>query len=66
MTALLLALGLGFVSGFRTFTPAAAVMLVRGGISGIVLAVAAAAITSSTCCRILLPHAGPGDLGSGR
>ena len=41
MTALLLALGLGFVSGLRTFTPVAAVMLVRGGIWGIVLAVAA-------------------------
>ena len=41
MMALLLALGLGFVSGLRTFTPVAAVMLVRGGIWGIVLAVAA-------------------------
>ena len=41
MTALLLALGLGFVSGLRTFTPVAAVLLVRGGIWGIVLAVAA-------------------------
>ena len=41
MTALLLSLGLGFVSGLRTFTPVAAVMLVRGGIWGIVLAVAA-------------------------
>ena len=41
MTALLLALGLGFVSGLRTFTPVAAVMLARGGIWGIVLAVAA-------------------------
>src|SRR6478735_725591 len=41
VTALLLALGLGFVSGLRTFTPVAAVMLVRGGIWGIVLAVAA-------------------------
>lgn len=41
MTALLLALGLGFVSGLRTFTPVAAVMLVRGGFWGIVLAVAA-------------------------
>jgi uncharacterized membrane protein len=41
VTALLLALGLGFVSGLRTFTPLAAVMLVRGGIWGIVLAVAA-------------------------
>ena len=41
MTALLLALGLGFVSGLRTLTPVAAVLLVRGGIWGIVLAVAA-------------------------
>ena len=41
MTAILLALGLGFVSGLRTFTPVAAVMLVRGVIWGIVLAVAA-------------------------
>jgi uncharacterized membrane protein len=41
VTALLLALGLGFVSGLRTFTPVAAVMLVRGGIWGIVLAFAA-------------------------
>jgi uncharacterized membrane protein len=41
VTALLLALGLGFVSGLRTFTPVAAVLLVRGGIWGIVLAVAA-------------------------
>ena len=41
MTALLLALGLGFVSGLRTFTPVAAVLLVRGSIWGIVLAVAA-------------------------
>ena len=41
MTALLLALGLGFVSGLRTFTPVAAMLLVRGGIWGIVLAVAA-------------------------
>jgi hypothetical protein len=36
VTALLLALGLGFVSGLRTFTSVAAVMLVRGGIWGIV------------------------------
>ena len=43
MTALFLALGLGFVSGLRPFTPVAAVMLVRGGIWGIVLAVAAVA-----------------------
>ena len=41
MTALFLALGLGFVSGLRTFTPVAAVLLVRGGIWGIVMAVAA-------------------------
>ena len=41
VTALLLALGLGFVSGLRTFTPVAAVMLVRGSIWGIVMAVAA-------------------------
>jgi uncharacterized membrane protein len=41
VTALLLALGLGFVSGLRTFTPVAAVMLVRGGIWGIVMAIAA-------------------------
>jgi uncharacterized membrane protein len=41
VTALLLALCLGFVSGLRTFTPVAAVLLVRGGIWGIVLAVAA-------------------------
>jgi uncharacterized membrane protein len=39
VTALSLALGLGFVSGLRTFTPVAAVLL-RGGIWGIVLAVA--------------------------
>lgn len=38
---LLLALCLGFVSGLRTLTPVAAVLLVRGGIWGIVLAVAA-------------------------
>ena len=43
MTALFLALGIGFVSGLRTFTPVAAVLLVRGGIWGIVLAVAAVA-----------------------
>ena len=41
MTALFLALGIGFVSGLRTFTPVAAVLLVRGGIWGIVLAIAA-------------------------
>jgi uncharacterized membrane protein len=33
--------GLGFVSGLRTFTPVAAVLLVRGGVWGIVLALAA-------------------------
>lgn len=38
MTALLLALCLGFVSGLRTFTPVAAVLLVRGGVWGIVAA----------------------------
>jgi uncharacterized membrane protein len=43
VTALFLALGIGFVSGLRTFTPVAAVLLVRGGIWGIVLAVAAVA-----------------------
>jgi uncharacterized membrane protein len=43
MTALGLALILGFVAGLRTFTPVAAVLLVRGGIWGIVFAVAAAA-----------------------
>jgi uncharacterized membrane protein len=42
MTALLLALVLGVVAGLRTFTPVAAVLLVRGGIWGIVFAVAAA------------------------
>jgi uncharacterized membrane protein len=42
MTALWLALGLGFVAGLRTFTPIAAVLLVRGGLWGIVFAVAAA------------------------
>ena len=41
MTALLLALGIGFVSGLRTFTPVAAVLLVRGGIWGIVMTAAA-------------------------
>ena len=41
MTALLLPLGLGFLSVLRTFTPVAAVLLARGGIWGIVLAVAA-------------------------
>ena len=41
MTALLLALSLGFVSGLRTFTPVAAVLLVRGGIWGVILTAAA-------------------------
>lgn len=38
---MLLALGIGFVSGLRTFTSLAALFLVRGGLSGIILAVAA-------------------------
>jgi uncharacterized membrane protein len=38
---LLLALGIGLVAGLRTFTPLAAVFLVRGGVVGIVLGVAA-------------------------
>jgi uncharacterized membrane protein len=37
----LLAFGLGIVAGLRTFTPLAAVFLVRGGIWGIVLSIAA-------------------------
>lgn len=41
MTALFLALGMGFVSGLRTFTPVAAVLLMRGGILGIIATVAA-------------------------
>jgi uncharacterized membrane protein len=41
VTALFLALGIGFVSGLRTFTPVAAVLLMRGGILGIIAAVAA-------------------------
>jgi uncharacterized membrane protein len=41
MNALWLALILGFAAGLRTFTPIAAVLLVRGGIWGIVFAVAA-------------------------
>ena len=41
MITLLLALGIGVVSGLRTFTGPAAVMLARGGIAGIVLAIAA-------------------------
>ena len=39
MTPLLLALGIGFVSGLRTFTSLAAVMLARGGLWGFVLVV---------------------------
>jgi uncharacterized membrane protein len=42
VTALFLALCLGFVSGLRTLTPVAALMLMRGSIWGIVVAVAAA------------------------
>ena len=38
---LLLAVGIGLVAGLRTFTPLAAVFLVRGGIVGIFLAGAA-------------------------
>ena len=67
MTALLLALGLGFVSGLRTFTPVAAVMLVRGGLWGIVLAVAA--VGEYVCGRAAeysFAHASHGALGSGR
>jgi uncharacterized membrane protein len=41
VTALFLALGIGFVSGLRTFTPVAAVLLMRSGILGIIAAVAA-------------------------
>lgn len=43
MTPLLLALCLGFVSGLRTFTPVAAVLLARGGIWGIVMSFPAVA-----------------------
>jgi len=43
MTGLILAFGLGFVSGLRTFTSVAAVLLVRGGFWGVVTAVAAVA-----------------------
>ena len=43
MTALLLALCLGFVSGLRVATPIAAVFLVRGGLWGIVWTLAAVA-----------------------
>jgi uncharacterized membrane protein len=42
VTALLLGFGLGIVAGLRTFTPIAAVLLARGGVWGIVFAVAAA------------------------
>src|SRR4030081_427825 len=41
MESLLLAFGIGFVSGLRALTSLAALMLVRGGIWGYVLAVAA-------------------------
>ncbi len=41
MIALLLGLCLGFVSGLRTFTPLAAVLIRRGSVWGIVLAIAA-------------------------
>lgn len=41
MEALLLALGIGFVSGLRTMTSLAALALTRGGLWGIVLSVAA-------------------------
>jgi uncharacterized membrane protein len=43
MMILLLSLCLGFVSGLRTFTPLAAILLRRGSVWGIVLAVAAVA-----------------------
>jgi uncharacterized membrane protein len=43
LTILLLGLCLGFVSGLRTFTPLAAVLLRRGSAWGIVLSVAAVA-----------------------
>jgi uncharacterized membrane protein len=43
VTVLLLAFALGIVSGLRTFTPLAAVLLRRGSVWGIVLAVAAVA-----------------------
>ena len=64
MTALLLALGLGFVSGLRTFTPVAAVMLVRGGIWGIVLAIAAV-VRRGRAAEYSFAHASHGALGSG-
>ncbi len=41
MESLLLALGIGFVSGLRALTSLAALLLVRGGVWGYVLAVAA-------------------------
>jgi uncharacterized membrane protein len=41
MEALLLALGIGFVSGLRAMTSLAALALTRGGLWGIVLSVAA-------------------------
>ena len=41
MNVALLAFGIGFVSGLRAFTSLAALALVRGGVWGIVLAVAA-------------------------
>ncbi len=43
MTALLLGFALGIVSGLRTFTPLAAVLIRRGSVWGIVIAVAAVA-----------------------
>jgi uncharacterized membrane protein len=46
---------LGIVAGLRVFTPLAAVFLVRGGIAGIVLAVAAIAEYVGD----LLPQMGP-------
>src|SRR6476469_8937036 len=64
VTALLLALGLGFVSGLRTFTPVAAVMLVRGGIWGIVLAIAAV-VRRGRAAEYSFAHASHGALGSG-
>ena len=41
MESLLFAFGIGFVSGLRAFTSLAALLLVRGGLPGIVLALAA-------------------------
>jgi len=43
VTILLLSVCLGFVSGLRTFTPLAAVLIRRGSVWGIVLAIAAVA-----------------------